>query len=205
MTNQARVDVEAGLAQLLRAIRSATIGNASLAVSTCFSSILFIVQEIKKSGVQLPDWGFDLHGLQSLLEEYDTFDEMERGVFQIAEELYQRIDDKSGNKEKLLLTKIKQYIEEHYSEEISLESVSAIAFMNPYYFSSFFKKHTKQNFKQYVTEIRMKQAVSLLRQTDLMVYEIAEKVGYNNARHFSDMFKKHYGKLPMEYKQALRK
>ncbi|QMV40943.1 response regulator [Cohnella cholangitidis] len=205
LTNQAWDEVKSGLAPLLRAIRSATIGNASLAVSTCFSSILFIVQEIKKSGVQLPDWGFDLHGLQRLLEEYETFDEMERGVYHIVEELYQRIDDKGGNKEKLVLTKIKQYIEEHYSEEISLESVSAIAFMNPYYFSSFFKKHTRQNFKQYVTEIRMKQAVSLLNQTDLMVYEIAEKVGYNNARHFSDMFKKHYGKLPMEYKQALRK
>ncbi|QJD84199.1 response regulator [Cohnella herbarum] len=205
LTNHAWDDVKSGLTPLLKAIRSATTGNVSLAVSTCFSTILFIVQEIKKSGVQLPDWGFDIHGLQSLLGEYETFDEMERGIYHIVEELYQRIDDKSGNKEKLVLTKIKQYIEENYSEEISLESVSAIAFMNPYYFSSFFKKHTDQNFKQYVTEIRMKQAVSLLSQTDLMVYEIAEKVGYNNARHFSDMFKKHYGKLPMEFKQALRK
>lgn len=46
----------------------------------------------------------------------------------------------------------------------------------------------------------MKQAVKLLLQTDMMVYEIAERVGYINARQFSDMFKKHFGKLPQEYK-----
>jgi two-component system response regulator YesN len=50
----------------------------------------------------------------------------------------------------------------------------------------------------------MKHALRLLMQTDLMVYEIAEKVGYNNARHFSDMFKKRYGKLPQEYKQTAK-
>ncbi|MGO4274368.1 helix-turn-helix domain-containing protein, partial [Paenibacillus sp. TAF58] len=55
-------------------------------------------------------------------------------------------------------------------------------------------------FKQYLTNVRLKQAVKLLLQTDLMVYEIAEQVGYNNARQFSDMFKKSYGKLPQEYK-----
>lgn len=89
-------------------------------------------------------------------------------------------------------------------DEISLEAVAAIAFMNPYYFSSFFKKQMKQNFKQYVTDLRMNHAISLLKTTDLMVYEIAEKVGYKNARHFSDMFKKYTGKLPQEYKNSLR-
>ena len=42
----------------------------------------------------------------------------------------------------------------------------------------------------------MKHALRLLMQSDLMVYEIADRVGYNNARHFSDMFKKKFGKLP---------
>ncbi|MOA43422.1 HTH-type transcriptional regulator YesS [compost metagenome] len=77
--------------------------------------------------------------------------------------------------------------------------------MNPYYFSSFFKKHTGQNFKSYVTEVRMEQALKLLLETDLLVYEIAERVGYNHVRHFSDMFKKKFGQVPQEYRQAFRK
>ncbi|MNI97380.1 Bifunctional transcriptional activator/DNA repair enzyme AdaA [compost metagenome] len=83
--------------------------------------------------------------------------------------------------------------------------MAALLYMNPYYFSSFFKKHTGQNFKSYLTEVRMGHALRLLLQSDLMVYEIAELVGYNNARHFSDMFKKKYGKLPQEYKHSVRK
>ncbi|MNH35623.1 HTH-type transcriptional regulator YesS [compost metagenome] len=93
-------------------------------------------------------------------------------------------------------------MEEHYAENITLESMAALIYMNPYYFSSFFKKHTRKNFKQYLTEERMKHALRLLLESELMIYEIAERVGYNNARHFSDMFKKVYGKLPQEYRQS---
>ncbi|MCL6460118.1 MAG: AraC family transcriptional regulator, partial [Gorillibacterium sp.] len=190
------------LEELLETIESATVGNVELAVSTCFSSTLFMIQEVKNSGVQLSESGFDIHDLQKRLSKYNTYCAMKQGIIEILEELHLRIDDKAGNKEKMLLAKIKQYMDDHYAEDITLESVAAIAFMNPYYFSSFFKKHMKQNFKQVVTEARMEQAMRLLTQTDMMIYEIAEKVGYNNARHFSDMFKKRYGKLPQEVKQS---
>lgn len=100
------------------------------------------------------------------------------------------------------LLQVKAYVEEHYAENITLESMAAMLYMNPYYFSSFFKKHTGQNFKHYLTEVRMNHARRLLLQSSLMIYEIAEQVGYNNARHFSDMFKKKFGKLPQEYKQS---
>ena len=186
---------------MLEAIRQTTFGNPSLAMSACFSAVLTIVQEVKDAGIELSNGGFDIHDLQSRLERYDTFDELKAGVLDVLEKLYQRTNDRAGNKEKLLMARVKQYIDEHYAEDISLESVASIAFMNPYYFSSFFKKHTGQNFKPYVTEVRMKHALRLLSQSDLMVYEVAEKVGYHNARHFSDMFKKQFGILPQQYKQ----
>ncbi|MBB3113087.1 two-component system response regulator YesN [Paenibacillus phyllosphaerae] len=108
----------------------------------------------------------------------------------------------TGGKEGQQLTTVKTYIENRYRENITLEGAASKIFMNPYYFSSFFKKHTGMNFKQYLTEVRMKQAVKLLLQSDLMVYQIAEEVGYNNARQFSDMFKKQYGKLPQEFRTS---
>ncbi|MBW7453537.1 AraC family transcriptional regulator, partial [Paenibacillus sepulcri] len=107
---------------------------------------------------------------------------------------------KSVGKEAAQLKQVREYIASHYAEEINLERMAALVYMNASYFSSFFKKHTGQNFKQYVTEIRMQHALRMLLQTDSMVYEVAERVGYNNARQFSDMFKKHYGKLPNEYR-----
>ncbi|XID93256.1 response regulator [Paenibacillaceae bacterium WGS1546] len=189
---------------LLGVIGSASIGNRQLAVSTCFSSLVHIVQEVKKADVPMSAWGFDIQHLQGRLEKYETYEALCEGVYDMLQELYNRIGDKPENKEHTLLARVVRYIEEHYAEEITLESVAAVAFMNPYYFSSFFKKHMKRNFKQYVTDLRMKQAVELLTRTDMMVYEIAEKVGYNNARHFSDMFKKQTGKLPQEFKHSIR-
>lgn len=197
-------DALSSMELLLSVIESATIGNRQLAISTCFSSLLFIVQEVKKSDVPMSDWGFDIQHLQGRLGTYDTYEDMCSGVYDLLQELCNRIGDQQGNKEQTLIARVLSYIEDHYMQDISLESVAAVAFMNPYYFSSFFKKHMKRNFKQYVTDLRMKQAIVLLKHTDMMVYEIAEKVGYNNARHFSDMFKKQIGKLPQEFKNSLR-
>ncbi|HTG70594.1 MAG TPA: response regulator [Candidatus Udaeobacter sp.] len=198
-------EAETAINKLLETIRTAAYGNRTLAVTTCFSSILFIIQELTKSGMTLAAESVDLHDLQNRLGAYETFEAMKDETVRAIGQIFSMQEVDSGNKDKMLMAKVKQYIDEHYAEEITLESVAGLAFINPYYFSSFFKKHTKQNFKQYVTEVRMKHAVRLLIHTDQMVYEIAEKVGYNNARHFSDMFKKQYGQLPNDYRQERKK
>jgi two-component system response regulator YesN len=101
------------------------------------------------------------------------------------------------------IRKVKDYIEKHYMENITLDTVAGIACMNAYYFSSFFKKHTGENFKDFLTRLRMEKALQLLLNTDMKTYEIAEQVGFNDARHFSGMFRKYYGKNPLEYKNSL--
>lgn len=205
MMSKAWPEVQAALAELLKRIKSEMHGNRSLAVSTCFSCVSFMIQELFKSGVRLSERALDKRDLQHVLASFDTFDRMSSEIISLFEETYKEMDSDSGNKDKIVLARIKQYIDEHYGEEVTLESMASMAFMNPYYFSSFFKKHTKQNFKQYVTEVRLRHAADMLRVTDLMIYEIAEKVGYNNARHFSDMFKKKYNKLPIDYRQETKK
>jgi len=54
---------------------------------------------------------------------------------------------------------------------------------------------------EYLSEIRIKHAKILLRKVDLKVYEIAVKVGYNNTKYFSDIFKKITGLTPIEYRK----
>lgn len=198
-------DAKSSMKTLMEHIGHATKGSRSLAISTCFTSMYAIIQDIRNIGVQLSGESFELDKLQGNLEQYRSFSDLTTGVIRLIEELYHQINKQSGNKEKLLISRVKNYIDENFAKEITLETASAIAYMNPYYFSSFFKKHTGQNFKQYVTEIRVRHALHLLATTDLMIYEIAERCGYNNARHFSDMFKKKIGMLPQEYRQSLTK
>lgn len=99
------------------------------------------------------------------------------------------------------IEQVKSYVEENYSEEITLKKMADMVYMNSFYFSGFFKKHTKINFKEYLTKVRMEKAEYLLKTTNLKAYEVAEKVGFGNSQHFSNMFKACYGMSPMEYRK----
>lgn len=77
--------------------------------------------------------------------------------------------------------------------------------VSPHYFSSYFKTETGQNYKAYVTQVRMEQALRLVLNTDLKTYEIAERVGYNNVRRFVDAFRAAYQVSPTEYRKLHKK
>lgn len=168
-------------------------------VSTCFTVMKELQDEIKELGIQINH----LHD-QLLLEKLyslSTFEELKQFVRNQLYEMKQKMESMGTTIDNLQIKIVKDYIEENYKDNITLESMASLIHMNSYYFSSFFKKHTNYNFKKYLTEIRMKKALHLLLNSDLLVYEIAEEVGYRNVRQFSDMFKKYYGKLPNEYKK----
>lgn len=191
--------------ELIEAVRSFAQGNRSSAITAVYASLRMLGLQLKELGETLNKQAdTDEHTLLERLNGFHTFSDLSNYFHAYTLELQNRAAEKLGNKELMQLVQVKAYINENYADNITLESMAALVYMNPYYFSSFFKKHTGENFKQYLTSVRMKHAHKMLIQTDLMVYEIAELVGYNNARQFSDMFKKRYGRLPLEYKQSLK-
>mgnify|MGYP002571982848 CR=1 FL=1 len=100
------------------------------------------------------------------------------------------------------IARSKEFIREHYHENITLESVANHVYMNPFYFSAFFKKHTNQNFKEYVNGLRLDNARKLLATTNLHLAEIAEKTGFKNIRSMNRVFKEVLGKTPSEYRKG---
>ncbi|MCR8636490.1 response regulator [Paenibacillus radicis (ex Xue et al. 2023)] len=95
-----------------------------------------------------------------------------------------------------------QYIRSHYQEELSLEKVAAIVYLNPVYFSQLFKQKTGQGFKEYVIQLRLDQAKLLLANPKLKLADIAERIGYKDMRHFTQVFRKKYGVTPSEFRQG---
>lgn len=94
-----------------------------------------------------------------------------------------------------------QYIKTHYATELGLERVATIVYLNPVYFSQLFKQKTGQGFKEYVTHLRLERAMELLRDSELKISDISERVGYPDVRHFSQIFRKKNGNTPSEYRQ----
>ncbi|MGG1516447.1 response regulator [Paenibacillus oryzisoli] len=97
---------------------------------------------------------------------------------------------------------VKKYIEEHYSEKITLNQMAELVYLNPSYFSIQFKKETGINFIDYLKNCRMEKAKELLRRIDLKVYEIGELVGYQDRKYFATTFKSHTKLTPLEYRQS---
>lgn len=95
----------------------------------------------------------------------------------------------------------KQYVTQHYREQITLEEVCELVGFSSSYFSVLFKKETGEGFVKYLTRVRMEEAKTLLRETNLSVAEICEAVGYNDRKHFTQTFHKMSGLNPADYRK----
>ena len=95
----------------------------------------------------------------------------------------------------------KRYMQENYNMPITLEDVAAVAGFHPTYFSTVFKKITGENFLEHLSGLRMKEARELLCDDHLRIEDIAEKVGYADAKYFVKLFKKSTGLTPQEYRK----
>lgn len=95
------------------------------------------------------------------------------------------------------------YLETHYDDPaLSLQGLCKKLDISTSYFSAVLKKHHDKTFVEELTGIRIRKAMELLRTTDLMTYEIAEKIGYRDAHYFSLSFRKSTGLTPTEYRNA---
>lgn len=97
-----------------------------------------------------------------------------------------------------------EYVRAHIDRQISLDEVAARAFVSPGYFCTLFKERTGQNFSDYIIEMRVEEAKRLLRQTTHSINEVAELVGYSDARHFSKVFQKNVGVKPTAYRKIYK-
>ncbi|NLU53096.1 MAG: response regulator [Clostridiaceae bacterium] len=93
-----------------------------------------------------------------------------------------------------------EYIHLHYKEQIRLKDVAEKFFVNAAYLGRAFQKATGVNFNQYLNDLRIAEAKKLLLQTDKLIYEIANEVGYTESKYFIMKFTQSVGKSPTEYR-----
>ena len=93
------------------------------------------------------------------------------------------------------------YLEAHYHQQIGLDEIAHEVNLSPVYFSNLFKKETGKTFTEYATELRMQKAREMLKAGAMNVNEIADALGFADARYFSKLFKKTVGVKPTEYRK----
>lgn len=92
------------------------------------------------------------------------------------------------------------WIEEHYHENIGIADAATELQISESYLSRLFKSHMGYTFVEYLTDYRIKMAVQLLKDHHIKIYEVSERVGYNDPKYFGILFKKKMGVTPMTFK-----
>lgn len=94
------------------------------------------------------------------------------------------------------------YIQQHFGEDISVDTIADSVFLNGNYLCTLFKKETGKTLVTFLTEYRMEQAMKLLTSTRMKTSEVARTVGYKNASYFNMIFKNHFGRTPTDVRKG---
>jgi len=100
-----------------------------------------------------------------------------------------------------LVNGAKDFIRNNYQFDIKISDIANNLAITPEYLSKIFKTEEGKTPVEYLNEIRMIYAKSLLKESKLTINEISKKVGYQSIFYFSRQFKKYNGISPMEYKK----
>lgn len=93
------------------------------------------------------------------------------------------------------------YINDHYSEPLSLTALAKHFHFNPSYLSTYFAAHNQEGFSEYLNKVRIDQAAELLRSSTAPISEISSMVGYSDHSYFTKVFKKLTGISPSQYRR----
>lgn len=118
--------------------------------------------------------------------------------------LCNRLVDKS--KKTPIVIEVQKYINRNYhNEDLSISEVANGLGVSQTYLTRLFKRELKMTFADYLTNVRIKNAIILMRDPSLKLYEIAEMIGYSTEHYFSNVFKKQVGISPEDYKLGVVK
>jgi two-component system, response regulator YesN len=166
-----------------------------------------IAEELKKDNISINIESLQLSSDQKeipkeFMEDYfksTTREQLVNGITSISKQLVG-----SGNKKsRKVVEQVKQYINDNYKKQITLQELADHVAMSRTYISTLFKNETGTTVWNYLLRVRMEKSEELLKDTNLKCYEVAYEVGYDSEMHFSQTFKEYYGIGPMEYKKRI--
>lgn len=100
----------------------------------------------------------------------------------------------------ILAEQVRNYVREHYMDDICLQDVAGALHYSDAYFCRFFKQNFDKNFIMYLSEFRVEQAKELLADMTVNIKDISRRVGYRDSNYFTKVFKRLTGLTPSEYR-----
>lgn len=111
-------------------------------------------------------------------------------------------ESSNASYENHIMEETKRFIEDHISEDLTLDTIARNFFLSPYYFCRLFKRYTGMTVMEFTTSLRINKAREILEKTNQPIGIVARAVGYSDPNYFSRVFKKLTGMTPSKYRSS---
>ncbi|OKP72291.1 hypothetical protein A3842_22835 [Paenibacillus sp. P3E] len=162
-----------------------------------------LAAEIKQLlGLRLPATTYQTtsSSMEAVLNTSFDPEEIRQYFMAVLPDLAELLKDSTPYSSPNVIDNVKVYIHRNYLQDLTLEKVSSLFFMNSSYLSFLFKEKTGENFTDFINKLRIEHAKTLLKTTDDKVYIIAGALGFDNEKYFFRLFKKSTGLTPEAYR-----
>lgn len=156
-----------------------------------------------ENGWQLDDvFGSDRVLYQELANK-ETIEEIGQWLKEVFAKMGVSLSEKKETKNRSVMESILAYMNEHYNEDIRLNTLADTVFFSPAYLSRLFRQETGKNFVEYLTDIRVEKSCEMLQDPELKIAEIAQKANFGTVNNFLRVFKKYKSMTPGQYRSML--
>ena len=166
----------------------------------CLELIVYTSKSVYEVG-QDPEIVFKNTDLWSVITRCSTVEDLKKLIININSVVISQIFNNRNSKNQNMIEKAKTLIREKCCDGITLESIAEDLLLSPCYLSFLFHKELNITFKDYLIQEKVNKAKELLTSPQYKIYEVANMVGYSDARYFSEIFKRKTGMTPAQFRE----
>jgi len=182
-------------------LREIKVTSSDFIRGICRHARNILIETLQEKGVKVEQCIAECPSLAGDIPRYLMIEK----YFEWIDNLFSTILDKfyqlNGTRHSRVIIQVVDYISNHYAEEINLKVLSDYTGRSKNYLGFLFKKEMNISFIDYLNDTRIKHAKRKLRNTDDLIYEIADSVGFSDYKYFSLTFKKITGTSPLQYRK----
>jgi two-component system, response regulator YesN len=149
--------------------------------------------------------GFDFMDYRQLMSQFSSIEALSEFIYNGSVLLIEGASEDKAVSESMNrdFYRLLSYIKEHYNEQLYLRDIAKVFFLSPNYCCSLFKKYTTNTFSDFINKIRIAKSKEFLKNSQLSIEEVTQKVGYNDYYYFNKLFKKYVGITPARYRNQI--
>jgi two-component system, response regulator YesN len=179
-------------------------GQSILAFSFISNRVLFLLgSSARKYDMETKDVQNMMWNCQQSIWELNSYHKVIEQLTELARLIIEKVRTARFSNGRVIIEGVRQYLDQHYANEISLTFLSEMFHINSAHLSETFKNQVGQNFSDYLVNVRMGKAKEFLKDKQLKIIDVANLVGYSNSGYFSTVFKKHFHQTPADFRHSL--